>query len=145
MRFKTLQEASRIRQKEWDSGQQTTLLYRAVELGGECGELLNVIKKLERANLGMVGSRATKQDLVDEMADVMICLQLVADKADIDLDQAVRVKFNKTSRKYGLTTLMEDENEDQNAQAESQCENASESKFGRFWRRFVYLLSPSGG
>lgn len=73
-----LRRASARRQKEWDTGAQLTLAYRGNELAGEVGEACNVIKKLERERLGIRGSRATVNDLADELADVIICMGLVA-------------------------------------------------------------------
>jgi hypothetical protein len=56
-----------------------SLLYRAVELGGEAGECLNVVKKLERKRLGIAG---------------------------IDLEAALVRKFNTSSEKLGAETRM---------------------------------------
>lgn len=104
MIYQTLQEANAARQKEWDAGNQLSLAYRGNELAGEAGEACNVIKKLERERLGIRGSRATVQDLADELGDVIICAYLIAMHARIDLDSAVQDKFNATSEKYGLAT-----------------------------------------
>ena len=64
--------------------------------------MCNVVKKLERERLGLRGSRATLEDLADELADVVICADLLAKAANINLDEAVARKFNKTSEKYNL-------------------------------------------
>jgi NTP pyrophosphatase (non-canonical NTP hydrolase) len=112
MRLSTLRAANVLRQKEWNAGSegQTTLSYSGNELAGEVGEACNVIKKLERERLGRRGSRATLQDLADELADVLICVDLVALKAGINMETAVREKFNATSAKYGLNVFLgEDE------------------------------------
>ncbi|WP_398473694.1 MazG-like family protein, partial [Tardiphaga sp.] len=66
------------RQAEWDSGNQITVTYRANELAGEMGEACNIIKKLERERLGIRGSRATVEQLAEELADVVICADLIA-------------------------------------------------------------------
>ncbi len=104
--YPTLREANTARQKEWDAGNQITLAYRGNELAGEVGEACNVLKKLERERLGIRGSRATKEQLAEELADVVICADLIAMDAGIDLDAAVRSKFNATSEKVGLRTRM---------------------------------------
>lgn len=107
MIFTSLQAANAARQAEWDpSGETNTLLYRATEMGGEVGEALNVVKKLERARLGVPGSRDTFQHLGEELGDVVICAYLVASVAGIDLDEAVREKFNATTENMGLTTYL---------------------------------------
>lgn len=100
----TLRQANHSRQKEWDKDGRITLSYRGNELAGETGEACNVIKKLERERLGIKGSRATKEDLASELADIIICTDLVAMAEGIDLDHAVKKKFNETSEKIGLRT-----------------------------------------
>lgn len=102
----TLRAANAARQKEWDSKDQIDLSYRGNELAGEVGEACNVIKKLERERMGIRGSRDTVEHLAEELADVLICADLIAMAAGIDLDQAVRDKFNATSEKNGLKTRM---------------------------------------
>lgn len=100
----TLREANTARQHEWDPNDKVTLTYRGNELAGETGEACNVIKKLERERIGIRGSRASVLDLANELADVVICADLIAMHEGIDLDQAIRDKFNATSEKYGLVT-----------------------------------------
>lgn len=102
----TLREANELRNEEWDSDSQVTLSFRGNELAGEVGEACNLIKKLERERMGLVGSRTTKEKLAKELADVVICIDLIAMQEDIDLNKAVEDKFNHTSKKYGLTTRL---------------------------------------
>lgn len=108
--YTALRKANRERQREWapddDDTQSSAPLFRATELGGEVGEALNVVKKLEHERLNMTGSRATKENLAEELADIIICADLLAIEYDIDLAQAVRDKFNATSAKVGLKTRM---------------------------------------
>lgn len=105
----TLRAANEARQREWDVGNQISLSYRGNEMGGECGEAQNVIKKLERERMGIRGSRATIAQLAEELADVVICADLIAMAEGIDLDAAVRAKFNATSEKNGLATRLSEE------------------------------------
>lgn len=105
--LKQLREASKRRQTMWDPDKKITPLYRSNELGGEVGEALNVVKKLERARIGISGSTATVQDLADELADVVICVDLLAAEYGIDLDVAIREKFNKTSKKMGFDIFLD--------------------------------------
>lgn len=106
--FATLREANAARQAEWDVGGQLSLSFRSNELAGEVGEACNVAKKIERERLGIKGSRATLEQLADELADVVICADLVAMAEGIDLVSAIARKFNATSEKVGLRTrLME--------------------------------------
>ena len=102
MALPTLREANIARQAAWCPDQVPDLSFRGNELGGEVGEALNVIKKLERERHGWRGSRDTVEHLAEELADVVICADLVAITAGIDLDAAVVAKFNATSEKVGL-------------------------------------------
>lgn len=89
-----------------DEGERMSLSFRGNELAGETGEACNIIKKLERERMGQVGSRSTADALAEEIADVVICADLIAMEAGFDLSEAVRRKFNKTSEKYGLSTRL---------------------------------------
>ncbi len=103
-----LREANLARHEEWWGGnpQAVTLSFRGNELAGETGEACNVIKKLERARLGIAGSRASLEDLADELADVVICADLCAMDAGVDLAAAIVRKFNATSDKVGMKTRL---------------------------------------
>lgn len=106
LNLKDIRVANAARQEEWDPESKVDMLYRSNELAGETGEACNVVKKLAREALGIRGSRATIQDLAEELADVIICADLVAMEAGIDLGKAVRDKFNATSEKVGLKTKL---------------------------------------
>lgn len=102
-----LRAANISRQSEWCPDQIPDLSFRGNELAGETGEACNVIKKLERERQGWAGSRATVGQLAEELADVIICVDLVAQQLDIDLWAAVVAKFNATSSARGLSTVIE--------------------------------------
>lgn len=104
--YTTLRAANAARQLEWDADNQITAAYRGNELAGEVGEACNVIKKLERERMGIRGSRASVAELADELADVLICADLIALQYGIDLEAAVARKFNATSEKVGLSTML---------------------------------------
>lgn len=107
MDFLALRTAALQRHKEWHKGGDTSLSYKGNELAGEVGEACNIIKKIERAQIGSVGTRASPQELAEELADVVICVDVIAGAMDIDLGEAVRAKFGKTSEKYGLSTQID--------------------------------------
>lgn len=115
-----LRAANLARQAEWCPDQVPDLSFRGNELAGEGGEAMeaaldflgamgrmvaaigraaNTIKKLERERHGWAGSRATKAQLAEELADVVICADLCGITADIPLAPAVVAKFNTTSEK----------------------------------------------
>jgi NTP pyrophosphatase (non-canonical NTP hydrolase) len=104
--YADLRAANLARQAEWDTDGQINLSSRGNELAGEVGEACNIIKKLERERMGIAGSRASLADLAEELADVIICADLIAMQLGIDLNRAVAEKFNKTSEKVGLTTRL---------------------------------------
>ena len=107
MEFDELRDANQRRHKEWATQGEVSLSFRGVELGGEAGEVLNEIKKLERVRFGLAGGKSDLNGLKDELADVLICVDLIAMDLDIDLGDAIRSKFNRTSVKYGLATQFE--------------------------------------
>lgn len=106
MEFKKLREADQKRAGEWGK-EKMSLSFKGLEMAGECGEACNVLKKIEREKAGLVGSRATVEDLAEELADVVICVDLICAEFEIDLWEAIKNKFNKTSGKYGLKTKIE--------------------------------------
>ncbi|APH71436.1 MazG-like family protein [Aquibium oceanicum] len=119
-----LQVAHVVRQEEWCPDQKPGLSFRGNEMAGEVGETIealydhiaelgkaagrssNVVKKLERERYGWRGSRATKAHLAEELADVVHTAVLCAITSGIDLEAAVIQKFNATSQKNGLATLL---------------------------------------
>jgi NTP pyrophosphatase (non-canonical NTP hydrolase) len=72
---------------------------------GELGEAANIIKKLNRVRDGIPGNRETEAELraalADEIADVAIYLDLLAQAAGFDLETIRDAKFDKTSKKIG--------------------------------------------
>lgn len=108
--FALLRQANETREHEWEADEPTgegfSLLFLSNAMGGECGEAQNVVKKMERARMGYRGSKATAADLAEELADVVIYLDLLARKAGIDLSEAVTHKFNATSTKLGFKTFL---------------------------------------
>lgn len=72
---------------------------------GELGEAANIAKKLNRVRDGVIGNTETEADLraslKEELADVLIYLDLLAQSQGINLADAVVDKFNRTSDKIG--------------------------------------------
>tara|TARA_R100001143_G_scaffold61969_1_gene64023 strand:+ start:106 stop:429 length:324 start_codon:yes stop_codon:yes gene_type:complete len=105
MNFDLLREANVSRQKEWPGNEKADIPFRMIEVSGESGELAEAVKKWLRSERGIHGNGGDTSQIADEMADVIIAVDLLAEMFDINLDKAVRNKFNKTSTKYGLTTM----------------------------------------
>lgn len=106
LKLSTLRLANIERDKEWNPNKLLSLSFRGNELGGETGEAQNIIKKLDRERLGIRGSRATKEQLAEELADVIICVDLIAMELGIDLGQSIINKFNQTSEKQNLKVML---------------------------------------
>ena len=65
---------------------------------GELGEYANLRKKCER---GDITPEEAKPMLADELADVVIYLDILAAQLGVDLGEAVMSKWNRTSEKVG--------------------------------------------
>jgi NTP pyrophosphatase (non-canonical NTP hydrolase) len=107
--FATLRAANMSRVLRWHPGglAEWSLSDWATAAAGEMGEACNVVKKLNRVRDGLTGNGDTAvaeldEQLGDEIADVVIYLDLMAASKGIDLAQAIARKFNKTSVKVGF-------------------------------------------
>jgi NTP pyrophosphatase (non-canonical NTP hydrolase) len=67
---------------------------------GELGEYANLRKKFER---GDIDGAQFLVEAADELADVMIYLDILAFRLGVRLDVAVRDKFNRVSDRVGST------------------------------------------
>ena len=106
--FKELREANLARAKDWNpSGKPLGIEFAALELCGETGEFDNEIKKALRAKAGIAGGKVDNEAVEDELADVAICVSLMAIALDVDISEIVERKFNKTSEKHGFKSLRE--------------------------------------
>lgn len=81
-------------------------LFFAVGMAGEAGELLNLIKKLERRAHGGpdIGNsirveEISKEKLEEEFGGMLTYMDLLASHYDIDLEQAITKTFNTVSTK----------------------------------------------
>ena len=101
-----LRLANRRRQEEWPGNDKADVAFRALEVAGEAGEVAEAIKKFLRAERGIRGSTASREDVADEIGDLMVSLDLLADQIGIDIGEATARKFNKTSEKYELETRL---------------------------------------
>lgn len=105
--FNVLRGANKRRQEEWPGNEHADIAFRAIELAGEAGEVAEAVKKFLRAERGIKGSTATHDDIADEMGDLLVALDLLANQLGIDLGKAVERKFNATSKKYGMRTYID--------------------------------------
>lgn len=91
------------------------LTYWTTALAGEVGELCNMVKKLQRVELGGVDGGSsytakdiTKEKLKEEIGGIAIYLDLMASLLDIDLGEAIRDTFNDKSRKMGFVQFLDE-------------------------------------
>ena len=104
-----LREANLTRHEQWNAGvEPVSLSFLSNELAGETGELCNLIKKLERERMGLPGSRANIESVKEEMADVVISLDLLASQMGVNLIDVIATKFNKTTNSCKLDVYMEE-------------------------------------
>tara|TARA_R100001143_G_scaffold35943_1_gene33528 strand:- start:3886 stop:4218 length:333 start_codon:yes stop_codon:yes gene_type:complete len=73
----------------------------ATAVAGEVGEACNLIKKRRR------GEDISDRKIARELADVVIYLDLLADRMGIDLGDAVAEKFNVVSKRVGSDIELE--------------------------------------
>ena len=108
-----LRNANQTRQGAWPGSEGSAdPLFRAVEFGGEAGEVLDAVKKYTRAARGISGNTGGDMDslrtaIMEEMGDALISLDLLAAELGIDLAVCVPMKFNKTSKKAGIPIFMD--------------------------------------
>lgn len=99
----TLRTTNAARCDEWANGKPVDVLFHAVELAEEVGEVIGAVKKIYRESQGWRGSVSDLQNLKDEIGDVMICLDHIARVHGIDIESATIDKFNATSEKHGFS------------------------------------------
>lgn len=77
--YNTLREANIARHAEWTNNQTVDLVWRGTELAGEVGEIIDLM--LEADRIGRTGEAEVSgwlEALADELADSVICIDLVA-------------------------------------------------------------------
>lgn len=73
---------------------------------GELGEYANLRKKVERGDLTIEEARPM---LADELADVVIYLDILAAQLGVNLGEAIISKWNRTSEKVGAPLYIDAE------------------------------------
>lgn len=69
-------------------------------LTGELGELANLLKKRAR------GQEISDLDIAKEIADTFLYLDLLTSYLNLNIGQAIQMKFNEVSNKYELDTKL---------------------------------------
>lgn len=85
-------------------GMDVELLYSAIGVGSETGELENLVKKYFRKKYYTDGHSFEREEIMkkieDELADVLYYTSRVADLLKIDLDRAFTEKMAENARRY---------------------------------------------
>lgn len=109
MQLSAISKINRKRCVRWHGrGEPWTSSDWSNALAGETGELCNIIKKIRRHETGVVQSYNTPEmpelisKLQDEIADVFLYLDLVADHFGLELEECIIPKFNMVSEAQGF-------------------------------------------
>lgn len=107
MTFPQFSDINRTRCSRWheEDGEPWSAADWSNALCGEAGELANKVKKYRRLETNVVHRESEDRDSLiaaigDEIADVVIYADLVADYFGLDLAEIVAAKFNKTSEEF---------------------------------------------
>ena len=68
--------------------------YMLIAMSGECGELLNKLKKIKRGDFPL-----KKEDLAEEVADVITYAFLLLSELDVDAEKTIMNKFEKVNNR----------------------------------------------
>lgn len=88
------------RERDWE--QFHTPKNLAMALSVEASEIVEIFQWLTEAQSRKL-SEKKRADLVDELADTYIYLLKLADRFDIDLNQAATIKLRKNALKYPVS------------------------------------------
>lgn len=110
MLLSEFQKINQQRALRWHNGDlhQWSVSDWAVAMAGEAGEVCNAVKKLRRVECGIVQAAGPADrsqavsEISEEIADTFIYLVLLANVLNIDLESAVREKFNAVSIREGF-------------------------------------------
>jgi NTP pyrophosphatase (non-canonical NTP hydrolase) len=110
--FEQLRMASKARAEAWHGSlNHWSVMQWACAAAGEMGEACNVAKKMQRILDGIAKRKEEllpdsllqqREKLAIEIADTIIYLDLLAARENIDLSEAIRLKFNKVSEEFGF-------------------------------------------
>ena len=120
LKLKTLREANLRRLPHFKNsqgglahsrkdGSDWSPLEWSAAVGGEVGELQNLLKKVRRGDLSLDEARSR---ISDELADVLIYLDLTAQQCGIDLAAATISKFNAVSERVGSNVRIKSDGTD---------------------------------
>lgn len=102
--FRALREANIRRNQEFYPGCETWTPSQWLQaLVGEIGEYANLMKKVERGDFSLDEARP---DIANELADVQIYLDILADKVGVDLGRATTAKWNAVCERRHIPMVL---------------------------------------
>jgi NTP pyrophosphatase (non-canonical NTP hydrolase) len=108
MEFNHYQDEAKTFARYPDSG--SNIVYPALGLCGEAGEVGNQVKKVLRDDDGVVTSER-REKLIDEMGDVLWYIALLADECGIPMEALVSVNLRKLRRRVAQDQIQGDRRE----------------------------------
>jgi NTP pyrophosphatase (non-canonical NTP hydrolase) len=110
----TFADVSRInlaRCNEWHNLNDWTLSDWLTATCGELGELANVIKKANRVNQNIKSSNnplsnEIKDKMIEEIGGTFLYLDLLAQRANLELQFVIPLEFNRVSKRENLDYLI---------------------------------------
>jgi len=92
-------QAAFAKERDWDQFHNPKNL--AMALAGEAGELLEIFQWLQPQQSVLVSKDPERRiEVEDELADILYYLLRIADKLDIDINEAFWKKTAKNEKKY---------------------------------------------
>ena len=82
-----------------DSGKVNDIAHHGLGLGGETGEVLEIIKKIDRGSKSL-GDPAVREHLAEELADVLIYLLNIAGILQVDLYHVYNTKRDYNEQRF---------------------------------------------
>ena len=88
-------------EREWDQFHNIRNLFLA--LVGEVGEIAEILQWTPDGDIdALLANKVKKEALGEELADVLIYLLRMVDKAGIDIDAVTRAKLKSNAKKYPI-------------------------------------------
>lgn len=87
-------EENQLPEEDWTPSDWATIL------AGQTGDACNLIAKMRR------GDKVDVNDIGRELADIVICADLLASRLGLDIEKCLVQKFNETSARQGSEVLL---------------------------------------
>lgn len=101
--FKDFTEMNRARANHWHGSLDNwSTSDWGVAAGGEMGECLDAIKKMNRVRDNLQGKKATARDVAEEAADTVMYLDLLVASLGLNLEDFLIEKFNQVTFRENL-------------------------------------------